>query len=745
MTWMSKYASNLARNHGGPHRTLPATDLTRWRLTNVDGRQTWRYLDDKELSSAREQTVLEKHSLGLATSDVMKSLGKASTASEAAENAMIFYSQLQAEDGHWAGDYGGPLFLLPGLVISCFLTNTDLQHEKKLEMIRYLRSVQCPDGGWGLHTAGPPTVFGCALNYVTMRLLGVSKHDPDLIKAKQLLVKLGGALAIPSWGKFWLALLNVYSWDGLHSLLPEMWILPEFLPFHPSKIWCHSRQVYLGMAFCYASRLSAPETELVRQLRKELYNEPYELIRWSANRNNVSEADLFTPHSWLLDAAFYCLDWYEAFHLSSWRQTSLDRIYEHICADDEFTHCISIGPVSKVIQMIVRWHKDGPNHPKFKEHQMRIDDYLWLGKDGMKMSGTNGSQLWDTTFAVQAFLECGAEKMLQFEKTLNDGHAFLKLTQIADDVPNYKKYYRQRNKGGFPFSTRDCGWVVADCTAEGLKAVLCLQEHCPFLTQIVAEDGGLREAVDVMLSMQNADGGFATYEDKRGGITLELLNPSEVFGDVMIDYSYVECTSAVMQSLKHFSRTYPNYRRTEIEKVLMDSFQYVLQNQRPDGSWYGSWGVCFTYGTWFGLEAFACMGHTYNNSTDDDDGAVVNQRLKLACDWLIKHQMKDGGWGENFESCELKKYIAASCSQVVNTSWALLGLMAVRYPDIDVIERGIKLLMSRQLDSGDFPQENIMGVFNKSCAIHYDSYRNVFPIWALGRFSRLFPDHPLAR
>lgn len=33
-----------------------------------------------------------------------------------------------------------------------------------------------------------------------------------------------------------------------------------------------------------------------------------------------------------------------------------------------------------------------------------------------------------------------------------------------------------------------------------------------------------------MLSMQNADGGFATYEDKRGGITLELLNPSEVFG-----------------------------------------------------------------------------------------------------------------------------------------------------------------------------------------------------------------------
>lgn len=30
--------------------------------------------------------------------------------------ALRFYSNLQAEDGHWPGDYGGPMFLLPGLV-----------------------------------------------------------------------------------------------------------------------------------------------------------------------------------------------------------------------------------------------------------------------------------------------------------------------------------------------------------------------------------------------------------------------------------------------------------------------------------------------------------------------------------------------------------------------------------------------------------------------------------------------------
>lgn len=47
-----------------------------------------------------------------------------------------------------------------------------------------------------------------------------------------------------------------------------------------------------------------------------------------------------------------------------------------------------------------------------------------------------------------------------------------------------------------------------------------------------------------LLSMRNSDGGFASYETKRGGVVLELLNPSEVFGDffllfVLLTYSCI--------------------------------------------------------------------------------------------------------------------------------------------------------------------------------------------------------------
>ncbi|KAJ7344564.1 hypothetical protein JRQ81_000514 [Phrynocephalus forsythii] len=690
----------LRRRRGGPYKTEPATDLTRWRLSNEEGRQQWRYLTDGE-DGGREQTGLEAHSLGLDTTEFFPTLPTASTAEEAAINGMKFYSGLQAEDGHWAGDYGGPLFLLPGLLITCHVAKIPLPEESKKEMVRYLRSTQLPDGGWGLHVEDTSKVFSTALNYTAMRILGVSPDDPDLLRARNNLHEKGGAVGIPSWGKFWLAVLNVYSWEGMNTLFPEMWyvLFPSWVPAHPSTLWCHCRQVYLPMAYCYAAHLTAAEDdELVLSLRQELYVQDYSSIDWPAQRNNVAAGDVYTPHSWLLTVVYAILNTYERFHSKSLRHRAMEVLYDHIKADDQFTKCISIGPISKTINMLVRWFVEGETSPAFQEHISRIPDYLWLGLDGLKMQGTNGSQVWDTAFAVQAFLEAGAEKKPEFSSCLKHAHEFLRISQIPENPPDYDKYYRQMSKGGFPFSTRDCGWIVADCTAEGLKSVMLLQERCPFSLLFFYPFCVVHLQ---LLNMQNADGGFSTYETMRGGWLLELLNPSEVFGDIMVDYTYTECTSAVMQALKHFHERFPEHRASEIREVLQKGFRYCRRMQRADGSWEGSWGVCITYGTWFALEAFACMQHTYQ------DG-VACEEVSRACEFLVSKQMEDGGWGEDFESCEQRRYVQSATSQIHNTCWALLGLMAVRYPDVKVLEKGIKVLIDKQLPNGDWPQGNLM-------------------------------------
>lgn len=74
-------------------------------------------------------------------------------------------------------------------------------------------------------------------------------------------------------------------------------------------------------------------------------------------------------------------------------------------------------------------------------------------------------------------------------------------------------------------------------------------------------------------------------------------------------------------------------------------------------------------------------------------------------------------------------------SGVVQTSWALLGLMAGNCPDKDAVDRGIRFLMQKQKPDGDWEQEGITGVFNRSCGITYTAYRNVFTMWALVRYS----------
>src|SRR5260221_13614751 len=54
----------------------------------------------------------------------------------------------------------------------------------------------------------------------------------------------------------------------------------------------------------------------------------------------------------------------------------------------------------------------------------------------------------------------------------------------------------------------------------------------------------LEAALAFILARQNDDGGFATYERRRGPGFLERLNPSEMFGPCMTELSYVECTAS---------------------------------------------------------------------------------------------------------------------------------------------------------------------------------------------------------
>lgn len=644
--------------------------------------------------------------------------------------AIDYYQTLQTEEGHFPGDYGGPMFLLPGMVIAGYITQSPLPEPHRTLVMRYMLNHQRADGGWGLHIEGQSTMFGTVLHYVSLRLLGQPADAAHLIKARNWIRQNGGTTYIPSWGKFYLATLGVYSWEGVNSLFPEMWVLPKSLPFHPWRYWCHARMVYLPMAYCYGHKLTGEITPLIKELRSELYNRPFDKVNWCEARNRCAKPDAYANPSPLLKYLNLFTNAYEKLPFKPLRKKALKFIAEYIKAEDEQTKYINIGPVNQVINSIAVWHSKGKDSAEFKRHYERWFDYLWLAEDGMKMNGYNGSQLWDTAFAVQAITEGGYEQ--EFPDVTNKAHRFIDNMQVRTEVRDHEKYFRHDSVGGWPFSNRSHGWPITDCTAEGLKCMLHTIEHDE--AALEANKSRYCQTADLLLSFQNKDGGWASYEKTRAPDWVEKLNPSEIFGNIMLDYSYTECSSASLQSLVTFKNCYPGYRTANINSAIQRGAAFLKGQQRADGSWYGSWAVCFTYGTWFGVDGLLATGE----QGYDNEGKNASAHIQNACNFLVSKQNGDGGWGESFESCLQKKYIPHAESQIVNTAWAVMALIAANYPDRKVIDKGIAFILKMQEPNGDFPQQAISGVFNHTCMITYTSYRNVFPIWAISRYVKRY-------
>lgn len=147
--------------------------------------------------------------------------------------------------------------------------------------------------------------------------------------------------------------------------------------------------------------------------------------------------------------------------------------------------------------------------------------------------------------------------------------------------------------------------------------------------------------------MQNSSGGWATYELKRGPDWTELINPAEVFRDIMVDYCYVECTSACVQALAKFRSVFPFHRTDEINVAIARGAEFIRSVQREDGSWLGKWAVCLTYGTWFGVEGLVAAG----------DHPESKRALDKARAWLLSVQNPNGSWGEDFKSCVEARYV----------------------------------------------------------------------------------------
>ena len=645
-------------------------------------------------------------------------IGQRDVASPDAESALrsasAYLLRLQGEDGAWEGEMVWCPMLTAQYVLLHHVMELPLEPGRHRRVLRSFERTRLEGGLWGLHEHSPPNLFVTTLVYVAARLLGIERDDPFIEPARRFL-QAEGVLNIPSWGKFWLALLNLYDWRGVNAILPELWSLPRWIPLHPSNWYCHTRLIYMAMAAIYPHRFRAPVTSSIASLREELFPQGFATVDFSAGRNRLRGADLYARPSVWLRAGYGFARLLERFHRKRLRARCMDAIIRQIKWELQTTDHTSISPVSGLLNILALWLHD-PNDTDCRQALAKLDGWIWEDEErGARVTGARSTS-WDTGFALQSLAT--VPELDGVRNALGRGADFLRREQIGTSFDGFREAYRNDPKGGWCFPGGWHGWPVTDCTAEAVLGIMAADREATSTTMI-------GEAVRFMLRGQNRDGGFGSYEARRSVVPLEWLNPAEMFGDSMTEHSYVECTASCLAAFAACQEHFPQITNRMVMSAMSRADAWLRRTQASDGSWRGVWGVQFIYGTFFGIRGLLAAG-----------ARPGDPALRLACRWLLDRQREDGGWGEHYSGCLTGRYVAHEESQVIQTAWAMMALLEAGDSNWTAISRGARFLLDTQEADGTWPKQDMAGIFFRTALLDYVLYRQYFPLHALGLYEQ---------
>lgn len=545
---------------------------------------------------------------------------------------------------------------------------------------------------------------------MALRLLGVSADAPNMVQARQFILSKGGVTKARIFTKFHLALMGCFDWRGVPSIPPWVMLLPNNLSpvtIYEMSSWARGSTVPLLVVF---DRKPVWLQENPIRL-DELYAEGYA----RASINLPRKGDWTDAFLWL-DQGFKLA---EDLDIVPFRREGIAAAEKWVLERQEAT-----GDWGGIIPAMLN------SLLALKAMNYDVADPIVVrGLEAVDRFGVETadeywvqpcvSPVWDTALVLRSLVDSGLDPQ---HPALVEGAEWLLKMQILDYGDWAVKNWRGA-PGAWAFEFDNRFYPDVDDTAVVVMALNAVQ-----ISNESLKVQAIERAVKWISTMQCKPGGWAAFDLDNDQ---EWLNDIP-YGDLraMIDPNTADVTARVLEMLARLGST--DLAKHIDAKQIDRAYQYLMDEQEEDGSWFGRWGVNYIYGTSGVLAALAALAPER-----------FRTQIRRGANWLISVQNPDGGWGETCESYKDISLKGKGDSTASQTAWALIGLLAVAEAGMTVdraaIDRGIEWLTKTQRSDGTWDEEWFTGTgFPKHFYLKYHLYQQHFPLTALGRYQRLY-------
>jgi len=606
----------------------------------------------------------------------------------------------QKSEGYWVGE-----LIVDSTLVSDMIAyhhwngKVDLQWQQKA--VNQIFSMQLPEGGWNIYYGGPAEVNATIKAYLGLKLAGIPVTDPRMLRAREIAKNLGGIPRMNTFSKLYLALLGLFPWDYVPTIPSEVILIGKwfYVNFNEMSNWSRSMLVPLSIINHFKP------TRKVHASLQELYPEGYH------ERDLQLPAD---PDGWTFRNFFLWLDKLHKFvennHLRPFRKLALKKAERWMLERFEGSNGLAAIFPSMLNSLIALKALGYPDdHPQIVRAARELKRLEHETENTIRIEPCF-SPVWDTAIVAICLHESG----------LPSDHPALK--QCAEWLMTKEIRFRGDWYYKNPVDVEPSGWVFeyenkwnpdVDDTAMVLLALRKIPTGNPKL-----RDECFQRGLKWMMTFQCKDGGWAAFDKDCTKSILEKVPFAD--HNAMLDPECADITARILELLG-----YENYSidHPQIQKAL----QYLKDQQEPDGSWYGRWGVNYIYGTWQVARGLRALG------VNMEEPYLIKAR-----DWLESVQRDDGGWGERCNTYDDPVFKGQGPSTASQTAWALMGLCAFGDPNRDSIKRGIEYLVRVQNQDGSWTELEATGTgFPRVFYLKYDMYRNSWPLLALATYRNL--------